>query len=405
MPASRIRAIKRRALPAAIATTAALALAASAAQASTSTVFGPALGASQAPIAASFNRTTYRYQSTLPIAQEASLYKVIVLQSTDAKLVPALRAANPNLKIFVYQDGFLGRSTDPTGITACTKYASLQPSWFLKDQNGNRIMSKSYPGDYLMDVGNPAYQQACAAHAAALAKADGFDGVFFDGVTAWAGWGFQAGVSSPQYPTPASWQAGMYSYLQTISSQMHANGLLAIANIGGASMTPGLWQKWSALFDGSEEESFTDAGSGVAGSLWTWKSQLANAAWSQANGKYTILHSFNRTETGNTFGVATMLLVGGGNDSYSTDNANYTSSETWYPEYAIAEQLGAPAGAYKQLANGVYERVFAGGMVLVNPTGKAIGQFSLGGGIYSGSGRSNVTAVSMARASALILAG
>ncbi len=332
------------------------------------------------------------------------MYKMIVLQSTDAKLVPALRAANPMLKIYVYQDGFLGRSTDPTGITACTKYASLQPSWFLKDQNGNKIMAKSYPGNYIMDVGNPAYQQACAAQAAALAKADGFDGVFFDGVTANAAWGYQAGVSSPQYPTAASWQAAMYSYLQTISAGMHANGLLAIANIGGASMTPGLWPKWSALFDGSEEESFTDSGSGVAGSLWNWKAELANASWSEANGKFTILHSFNRTETGNTFGLATMLLVGAGRNTYSTDNANYTNSETWYPEYAIAEQLGAPAGAYKQLANGVYERAFAGGVVLVNPTARTIAPFSLGGGIYSGSGHSNVTAVSMPKASALVMA-
>jgi hypothetical protein len=398
--------MNRRAVTATLSAIAALALGASAAQASTPVVFGPGLGASQAPIAAAFHRTTYRYQSALPLAQEARLYRMIVLQSTDAAIVPALRAANPMLKIYVYQDGFLGRSADPTGLTACSDYGSISanhPDWFLKDQNGNRIMAKSYPGNYLMDVGNPAYQQVCAAHAVALAKADGFDGIFFDGVTAWAGWAVQSGLNMPQYPTPASWQAAMYSYLQTISSRVHANGLLTIANIGGASITPGLWQKWSALVDGSEEESFTDGGSGVGGSLWNWKAQLANAAWSEANGKYTLLHSFNRTEAGNTFGLATMLLVGAGHDTYSTSNANYTNSETWYPEYTTAEQLGAPAGAYKQLTNGVYQRVFAGGVVLVNP-GKTVAQFSLGGGLYSGSGLSKVRAVSMAHGSGLILA-
>ncbi len=98
-----------------------------------------------------------------------------------------------------------------------------------------------------------------------------------------------------------------------------------------------------------------------------------------------------------------MLLVGAGHDTYSTSNANYTNSETWYPEYTVAEQLGAPVGAYTQLANGVYERVFAGGVAVVNP-GKAVGQFSLGGGQYSGSGLSNVRTVAMARGSGLILA-
>ncbi len=93
------RAVNRRVVVAAtFAAIATLALGVSAAQASNATLFGPALAAQPARIPATFDRTTYRYQSTLPIAQEARLYRVIVLQSTDAAMVPALRAANPMLK-------------------------------------------------------------------------------------------------------------------------------------------------------------------------------------------------------------------------------------------------------------------------------------------------------------------
>ena len=84
-----------------------------------------------------------------------------------------------------------------------------------------------------------------------------------------------------------------------------------------------------------------------------------------------ILHSYNTTQAGNAFGLASMLLVANGMSSYSTSNANYTSSENWFPEYTTAQQLGTPTAAYTQLANGVYERQFQNGIVLVNPSATA----------------------------------
>ncbi len=68
------------------------------------------------------------------------------------------------------------------------------------------------------------------------------------------------------------------------------------------------------------------------------------------------------------YGLATMMLAADGHASYATSNTDYTSQENWFPEYDTAQQLGAPAGPYTVLANGVYERAFAHGIVLVNPT-------------------------------------
>ena len=88
-------------------------------------------------------------------------------------------------------------------------------------------------------------------------------------------------------------------------------------------------------------------------------------------------------------------------DTHQTDT--YVTYEVWYPEYSTGQQLGTPSAAYTRLSNGVYKRQFANGIVLVNPTANSIGTFSLGGGVYSGSGLTNVKSVSMGPTSGLLL--
>jgi Hypothetical glycosyl hydrolase family 15 len=368
-------------------------------------VTGPPAGGVTGPAPVMFNRTSYRFSTLLPIAQEASRYQVMTLQVTNAAEVPKLHAANPGLKILMYTDPTLSKGNNT--LTTCTSYTgdlANHPSWFLRDQSGNVIPTGTSP-NYLMDPANPGYQQACMSTAIATAKQYGFDGVFFDGLGATLRWVLPAGTTIPQYPTDASYQGAVTSMLTYAGQAMHANGLIVFGNICGSTLTPGLWQQWTAPLDGAEEESWTDGGLGLAQQVPNWRAKLAAIDWSEANGKYTILHSYNTTEAGNTYGMASMMLVGGGHTSYSVSNADYTSSESWYPEYDTAQSLGAAAGPYKQLADGVYERVFANGIVLVNPTASTVPNFALGGGTYSGSGVTNATSATMAPTSALILKG
>lgn len=372
---------------------------------STVTAFGPPIAGVSGPSVAAFNRESYSYSSTLSTPQEANRYQVLVLQATDGAQVSALKAANPNLKIFMYQHPWYSRATDPAGMSVCTSYPSdlaNHPDWFLHDANGNPVPASS-PQSYLMDIGNPAYQQACIQHAATLAKKWGFDGVFWDGIDSVLNWELPVGVAVPEYSSASTWQAAMFSFLTNASSQLHATGLQDIGNLCRLDLTPGLWAKWSAPLDGSEEEGWTDAGGGLAQQDPVWAEKLANVAWSEANGKYVLLHSYSTTETGNTFGLASMLLVANGHASYSTSNANYTSAEATYPEFTTAQQLGAPAGGARQLSNGVYERAFSNGIVLVNPSSHSVPPFSLGGGVYSGSQLSSVTQTGLGANRSLIL--
>jgi len=328
-----------------------------------------------------FNRE--QYDATTGFTPlEAARHRVIVLQSPDARWVPYLHRWNPRLKVLVYQHVSFARADDPQASTVCTSLpadSATHRDWFLSGANGAPI---STGVKYLMDIGNPAYQQACFANAIALAKGAGFDGVFLDGVDSSISYQFPAGANpaAAKYPSARAWQAAMYSLLRYGGQAVHAQGLLLFSNLGGV-LAPGMWQQWNSPLDGAEEESWTDGGLGLAQQLPYWSRKLANVAWSEAHGKGVLLPA--------------------GRASYST-SATYASQETWYPEYGTAQRLGAPVGAYKRRGNGVFERAFTNGLVLVNPTTLAIRRFSLHRR-YSGSGLTRVRALAMGPTSGLIL--
>ena len=360
------------------------------------------------PSVANFNRETYQYSTQWSLSQEASRYQFIVLAGNEHALVPQLKALNPNLKVLLYQSPLQTNRNDysylPT-VTGCTAYAddiANHPDWFLRDQNGNVILGPGSTSNYVMDVGNPGYQQACAANAAALAKQYGFDGVFLDQIDIHLGWELPGGVQVPEYPTQASWTSAMNSAVSYLGSALRAQGLLSFGNVSwtGSAAT---WEQLVSHIDGVEEESWTDGGLGLAQQVPFWSRKFSTLAWAAANGKYEILHSYNGSEAGNTFGLAAMLLAANGRASYATSNTNYTFSENWFPEYDSARLLGAPAGPYRVLSNGVYERPFSNGIVLVNPKAAPVPRFSLGEAAYSGSGVINARSVQMGATSGLIL--
>ncbi len=174
-----------------------------------------------------------------------------------------------------------------------------------------------------------------------------------------------------------------------------------------------------------------DGGLGTSQQDSYWVPKLAEASYNEANGKYFVALTDGNTgclvrgcgspnyEGESTYGLGSMLLVAGGYSSFSTSTQNsaqpgcgaLTTCEAWYgpanSEFANAQQLGTPSGAYYVRTiggNTVYERDFAGGVVLVNPSQNSISSFSpTPGGTYSGSGLSNVTSVTMGPDQSLIL--
>jgi hypothetical protein len=361
-------------------------------------------GPNQGVGVAHFNREAFPFGRSVSVATDAKRDSVIVLQYPDGSLVRRLHAANRKVKVLLYQDALLSSLSDPHSFTTCSNVqADLagNPGWFLRDQAGRTIKSGPYAGYDVMNVGSPAYRAACVGHAITQAKHSGFDGIFMDGMTAWVGWTLPPGIRAPLYPNMASWQGAVTQFIAYLTAQAHAHGLLAVANLGGTRATPGLWQRWTGLLDGSEEESWTDAGLGLANQILDWPAKLADIAWSEAHHKYALVHSYNTTATGNEYGLASMLLVARGYSSYSTGNRNYAAPELWRGSYVTAGRLGAPTGSYRHLRNGLYLRRFVHGIVLVDPKAHRVGRFSLSGAYKLGG--ATVSSVRMAGTSGLIL--
>ena len=131
-----------------------------------------------------------------------------------------------------------------------------------------------------------------------------------------------------------------------------------------------------------------------------WPAKLRHALWSEATGKISLDHAVTGTRGGARYALATMLLAADAENLFSA-SIGY-SHEVWWPEYTTANSLGSPIRAYRVLRNGVYRRDFTNGVVLVNPDARAARKVRLGG-TFSGSGLHEVTGVSLAPTSAVVL--
>jgi len=351
-----------------------------------------------------FFRVVHGFGGTRP-AQEGARRRVMVLNVRDAAMIPRLKAGNPGLKVLMYVDMMSADPRDPDGESDWVGYTDASqnhPEWFLRDAKGNPLVFKDYPTSRVMDVGNAAYQDAGAARVSGLAVSDGFDGVFLDDTSASLSWVIAGGEAAcVTYPTTAMWQAAVYSFLTNVAPKLRSAGLLVVANIGGSTITRGLWKAWNGPIDGAMEESFTNAGAGrdsIANGQWPAK--LGHALWSEANGKIALDHAVTATRGGARYGLATMLLVAGGKNLYSASKGYV--HEAWWPEYTTTNALGTPRGSYRVLKNGVYRRDFTHGVVLVNPHAK-VARVVRFGRPYRGSGLGRTKSVTLEPTTGVVL--
>ena len=371
--------------------------------------------------------------------------------------VSYIHCLNPTAKVLLYQSAFTSvqRNMGDAGLnlppneddTGCSTYAgaSHHPSWFVHDSGGGELVTWSFANHrstnirHLMDVGNPGYQQDCANQIIGTVRKYGFDGVFLDdngwwgfyrwydsltGKQVWGSLRAQNGYTVTPYPDDCvtihlcSWMKALVSFNSYVAPRVRqararsGQHLLVFANTGAA-LPGGDYRAVIGPLDGFMEESWTDGGLGLAQQSNFWALKAAVAAWGAANGKYEMFHSWNDTESGNTLGLAAMLLFAGGRASYSTSNVDYSGHDSWYPEYDTAEKLGPPIAGVATSATfsdcrstpGVYyERRFRYGLVVVNPCSTTIGNVSLGG-LYSGSGNEprDVTSVTLTPGAGYIL--
>jgi Hypothetical glycosyl hydrolase family 15 len=330
--------------------------------------------------------------------------KVVILQPWDTADLIALKAANPSVKVLMYENTSSASTTASTNGTYDTGVSYSQASannWLLRNTSGSTFTFSGYSWLYATDIGLTAYQSAWTANVLEKLKSGPWDGVFMDDANPTIYYHYCV-TCVAKYPSDATYGAAMTSFIQSVGPQLQTGGYLAVANIGSWPAYTSVVNPWLQYLSGGMDEQFlkwgNTAGTGYQAPV-TWKTQLQELALAESEGKLFlgITHSTNTDESAATYGYATELLAGNGHPTFYMGAD--CSGETWFPEYAYA--IGDPSGPYTVDANGVYRRSFSQGLALVNPT-TSTQTVSLGG-TYSGSGVTSVSSVTMAPQTGLVL--
>ena len=311
-----------------------------------------------------------------PPGIDAGSYQYVVLHSDRAALIPALKAANPQLKVLVYKDmaaavSWAGASMLPAGVSMAE--AEANPEWFLHDTSGRRIEWCDYAGDWQMDVGRRSYQDRWAANVAADVRANGWDGVFVDDANASQSWHL-CGRTIAKYPTDAAYASATRSFLANVGPALTSQGLLVIPNIylPYSSAALATWLDWISFTSGGMQEFWSKWGTGptghFAGNDWTYRQQFLAAT--QRAGK--VFLGLTYAPAGDVrsmrYARATFLLDwdGGGSALLLESGSGVDpASADWMAE------VGQPRGG-RYPVGAAWRRDYSGGTVLVNPSAATV---------------------------------
>jgi putative glycosyl hydrolase-like family 15 (GHL15) protein len=364
----------------------------------------PAL--SSADVASQF-RVAIGSEASFPnVAQSAQHNSYVVLQAWEAKRATELKAANPNLKVLVYQNlSAMAQGTGQGGLSSSgVNYAeanNAHPEWFLLNTSGSRISEGGYSWLWMADTANQSYQQQWTSNVIKLLSTGPWDGVMMDDTNTTARYHTEP-ASIAKYPTDAAYQGAIGSMLAYAGPRIQAAGKLAVPNMGSWSEYPEVVEGWLKYVSGGVDEMFAKwsptPGQGYRDTSG-WQTQIEEIQSTERMGK--IFLAITQAEASDKqailYGWGSVLLGADGHTAYSAA-ATYTSEE-WCSE--CEAQIGEPTSVATKVAGGVWERSFSGGLVVVNPTTATV-DVDLGG-TYSGSGLIDASTATMPANTALVL--
>jgi hypothetical protein len=344
----------------------------------------------------------------------------VILHSWQSGLIASLKAKNPKITVLVYKnasasvsyacrDG-VDDSSLPAGVGYCWASA-YRPSWFLTDTSGKRIEFCRYPGAWLMDTGNTAYQQQWLDNVSADAKAKGFDGVMLDDVDQDAAFHL-CGRTIAKYPVGENFTAAMTGFMARVGLGLKSRGLLVLPNIminnWWEESGRRLWDTWVGYSSGAVQEYYSKWSSDSRGWFtddgefhndWSYRQEFLRRT--QAAGKIFIGLTYAPAADSRSqrYARGSFLVEWTGGPSALAFEPTDPEQQDPYAATWTAD-LGAPLGARFKVGLS-WRRDFAGGVVVVNPS-TSQQTVNLGGGYLLPDGRS-VTSVTLQSADAAIL--
>jgi Hypothetical glycosyl hydrolase family 15 len=320
-----------------------------------------------------------------------------------------VRQINPQFIVLHYQLA-VGCGTadfiDGNTWTNDFPYVSQHDDWFLLD-SGSRIEQTTWDW-YVMNIvfssgapisGFPSYWTSAAVQ---RLNDNQNDGVFADSYTV----DVLFGQVNPAYSwfndvttCLNNWIPNLNQYGAYCASALHSQPqqFYYLPNLGGLITS---WDTTNyAVGDGGMNEGFAIPNSTSYYALSDWQLQMSRILALASQGKIVIGQSYiNTSNNDQRWFVVGCHLLTKGNRTYL--NMFDKSTLEWYPEYTVplGTYVAAPVADLSQYWNsawGVYQRNFANGMVLVNPSTTAVtinldGTYLLvrssGGGAVPGSG-------------------
>ena len=308
-----------------------------------------------------------------PHGDGAGQYRFIVLQESMARILPDVRASNPDARILAYQKvGGMRADGDDNPSTGIQFHEAdgIHEDWFLHDAAGNRLIYCDYPEVWAANIGSASYQQRWLDNVRDRLIRDGFDGVMMDDVNTFPGHCLGSrGTPIVEYPTDEAYGDAVVDFMEAVGPELIAAGLLVTPNVAmnpwddvmrgqalaiaphTTHITREYWMRW----DGSEN--FTGP---------NWESTLTFYEDVEALGvgfqALTYGPGHEGVLAGQRFGRASFLLAWDG-EADSAWGYKDERVDPWSTEWAI--DPGVPTGPREADGPG-WRRPYSGGTVLVN---------------------------------------
>lgn len=321
---------------------------------------------------------------------DASNFDVIIAHPVAYEAsVPAMRAVNPHLTLLSYQNAVFAQPDQGSAFPA---------SWYEYDIHGNPVRNK-VSGNYLMNPTVSGWTSYEATQCQQNISASAYDGCYLDllGLIPLST-GFVTG--SPVDPsTRKAWTKGAWLAATTAMAQQVAQAISPTSlygnGLGGGplyygvpptsqlmqGLSGGVAEAWLRAAPVPDTQYPTDA---------QWLQDVSMMTDIQGHGKpmMGLVKVWGSGGTQQTvmawqqFALATFLTGANGQSSFTFSGAPGTPRTTAFPVYQT--QLGEPLGPYSKV-NGIYQRLFANGLVLLNTSSPAT-TVTLGGRYFEGNG-------------------
>ncbi len=304
------------------------------------------------------------------VADAKAVDVIVALPGSYRGQVDMMRRANPGLVLLNYINGVYAQPRERDAYPA---------SWYLRDRHGNKIQNNW--NLWMMDPSNPSWIANRAEECAKRIVATGYDGCSLDNL----GYG-----TLGQGAHPVNSQTGrLYSDAEWIRhtanlaaavrkriapATLAINGLMNGVNYFGS---PAPARSLLQSADAGIAEIFVRTsrqGLGSYRSESQWKADVDMLVDASAIGsrvlavtKVWLPASQAQKDAWHQYAFATFLLGDDGNHRFTFSGARYEDTTDAHPWWS--PNLGPPRGGYFAEA-GVYQRLFANGRVLVNPTSK-----------------------------------